>query len=107
MSHEMQMNGNGAGNSKKSNNYSHNGYSSNETQPHGKTFLGSVLMFLLGVAVAGLGLAISLLWIYTEGKLDSKSVSSALPVIQVRRSFMQWCNEHLQRFWRNALLRAY
>merc|ERR1719378_1295249 len=79
----MQMNGNGAGNSKKSNNYSHNGYSSNETQPHGKTCLGSVLMFLLGVAVAGLGLAISLLWIYTEGKLDSKSVSSALPVIQV------------------------
>jgi len=82
MSHEMQMNGNGAGNSKKSNNYSHNGYSSNETQPHGKTCLGIVLMFLLGVAVAGLGLAISLLWIYTEGKLDSKSVSSALPVIQ-------------------------
>merc|ERR1719348_2934514 len=67
---------------KKGNNYSHNGYSPNETQPHGKTCLGSILMFLLGVAVAGLGLAISLLWIYTEGKLDSKSVSSALPVIQ-------------------------
>ena len=34
--------------------------------------------------MAGVGLAISLLWIYTEGKLDSKSVSAALPVIQVR-----------------------
>ena len=39
-------------------------------------------MFLLGLGVAGAGLAISLLWIYTEGRLDTKSVSSALPVIQ-------------------------
>ena len=44
--------------------------------------LGSLLMFLLGLGVAGAGLAISLLWIYTEGRLDTKSVSSALPVIQ-------------------------
>ena len=64
-------------------NYHHNGHSSNMAQPHGKTCLGSILMFLLGLAVAGLGLAISLLWIYTEGKLDAKSVSTALPVIQV------------------------
>ena len=42
-----------------------------------------------GVGVAGAGLAISLLWIYTEGKLDSKSVSAALPVIQVRSEIVK------------------
>jgi len=87
MSQEMQMNGNGVGYTRNSNgsnnlNYHHNGHSSNMAQPHGKNCLGSILMFLLGLAVAGLGLAISLLWIYTEGKLDAKSVSTALPVIQ-------------------------
>ena len=67
-----------------------NGYSYGDTRDSrgGNTCLGSILMFLLGLAVAGLGLAISLIWIYTEGKLDSKSVSNALPVIQVNFCIM-------------------
>ena len=65
-----------------------NGYSyDTRGSRDGSTCLGSILMFLLGLAVAGLGLAISLIWIYTEGKLDSKSVSNALPVIQVPYHF--------------------
>ena len=85
MSHEMQMNGNGASYNNRNGNTTGNGYHCHESEPRGRTCLGSVVMFLLGLAVAGLGLAISLLWIYTEGKLNSKSVSSALPVIQVTR----------------------
>ena len=86
MSHEMQMNGNGTGggynrNGNKNNISTDNGYN-HVSEARGRTCLGSVIMFLLGLGVAGMGLAISLLWIYTEGKMDSKSVQSALPVIQ-------------------------
>ena len=83
MTHEMQMNGNGVSRHNGAGNNTANGYTDHVSESRGRTCLGSVVMFLLGLAVAGLGLAISLLWIYTEGKLDSKSVSSALPVIQV------------------------
>ena len=79
VTHEMQMNGNGQS-------HARNGaraQRAEEAESSG-SWLGSLIMFLLGLGVAGAGLAISLLWIYTEGKLDSKSVSSALPVIQVR-----------------------
>ena len=70
--------------SKKSLLRSGNGYGDlTEDCEDGGSWLGSLLLFLAGLAVAGLGLSFSLIWIYTEGKLDSKSVSSALPVIQV------------------------
>jgi len=79
ISHEMQMNGNGQS-------HARNGAGARaqraEEQGSSGSWLGSLVMFLLGLGVAGAGLAISLLWIYTEGKLDSKSVSAALPVIQ-------------------------
>merc|ERR1719228_1903397 len=62
--------------------HSANGHLESPEQLTSRSCLGSVVMFLLGLAVVGLGLAVSLIWIYTEGRLDSKSVSTALPVIQ-------------------------
>lgn len=79
--HEMQLNGNQ--NAKSKNNlHSSNGHASSPDPAVSRSCLGSLVMFLLGLAVVGLGLAVSLIWIYTEGRLDSKSVSTALPVIQ-------------------------
>ena len=85
--HEMQVNGNGSfKDSKKSLLRSGNGYGDvREDCEDSGSWLGSLLIFLAGLAVAGLGLSFSLIWIYTEGKLDSKTVSSALPVIQVSK----------------------
>jgi len=81
--HEMQVNGNGSSkNPTKTFTTAKNGYGRTSEESEGsRSCLASLLMFLAGLAVAGLGLAISLLWIYTEGKLDSKTVSAALPVI--------------------------
>lgn len=79
--HEMQLNGNGD-TKMKNIQHSSNGYVETSEQLTSRSCLGSVVMFLLGLAVVGLGLAVSLIWIYTEGRLDSKSVSTALPVIQ-------------------------
>jgi len=79
--HEMQLNGNQNLKTKNKINNSNGHAASAPTQPSGSC-LGSLVMFLLGLAVVGLGLAVSLIWIYTEGRLDSKSVSTALPVIQ-------------------------
>ena len=42
----------------------------------------TLFMFVMGLAVVGVALAISMIWIYTEGKLDSASIQTALPVIQ-------------------------
>ena len=81
-SHEMQMNGNGQSHAR--NGSRAHAQRVEEEAARSGSWLGSLVMFLLGLGVAGAGLAISLLWIYTEGKLDSKSVSAALPVIQVR-----------------------
>lgn len=88
--HEMQLNGtngnsyNGTrdngGKNRMNNNISGEGDYSG--QGGVSSCLGSLVMFLLGVCVVGVGLAMSLIWIYTEGRLDSKSVSAALPVIQ-------------------------
>jgi hypothetical protein len=39
-------------------------------------------MFILGLSVVTLGFGISILWIYTGGQLDSKSIERAMPVIQ-------------------------
>jgi len=79
--HEMQLNGNQNLKTKNKINSSNGHAASAPTQASGSC-LGSLVMFLLGLAVVGLGLAVSLIWIYTEGRLDSKSVSTALPVIQ-------------------------
>ena len=79
--HEMQLNGNQNLKTKNNINNSNGHAASAPTQASGSC-LGSLVMFLLGLAVVGLGLAVSLIWIYTEGRLDSKSVSTALPLIQ-------------------------
>merc|ERR1740137_450215 len=79
--HEMQLNGNQNAKAK-STMHSSNGHTSAPGQGDSGSWLGSLIMFLLGLGVVGLGLAVSLIWIYTEGRLDSKSVSTALPVIQ-------------------------
>ena len=42
----------------------------------------SLFMFLLGLAFVGVATGISLLWIYTGGHLDQKSIERALPVIR-------------------------
>merc|ERR1712129_346921 len=79
--HEMQLNGNGNAQNK-NNLHNSNGHTATSDPAVSRSCLGSLVMFLLGLAVVGLGLAVSLIWIYTEGRLDSKSVSTALPVIQ-------------------------
>jgi len=79
--HEMQLNGNGNAQTK-NNLHNSNGHTATSDPAVSRSCLGSLVMFLLGLAVVGLGLAVSLIWIYTEGRLDSKSVSTALPVIQ-------------------------
>jgi len=78
--HEMQLNGNGSTATKTKT--SANGHTSAPGQGDSGSWLGTLIMFLLGLGVVGLGLAVSLIWIYTEGRLDSKSVTTALPVIQ-------------------------
>merc|ERR1719187_1323742 len=79
--HEMQLNG--SQDSKTKNKlHNSNGHANPSPAPSSGSWLGSMIMFLLGLAVVGLGLAVSLIWIYTEGRLDTKSVTTALPVIQ-------------------------
>merc|ERR1719309_64846 len=80
--HEMQLNGNQLSSKTKNNLHTSNGHMASQDPVVSRSCLGSVVRFLLGLAVVGLGLAVSLIWIYTEGRLDSKSVSTALPVIQ-------------------------
>ena len=69
-----------------------------ELEQGGTSLISSLLLFLCGLAVVGAGLAVSLLWVYTEGRsvilnwetglryvflrLDSKSIATALPVLQ-------------------------
>lgn len=80
--HEMQLNGNQHSTKTKNNLHTSNGHMASQDPVVTRSLLGTLVMFLLGLAVVGLGLAVSLIWIYTEGRLDSKSVSTALPVIQ-------------------------
>eukprot|EP00092_Neocalanus_flemingeri_P007693 GFUD01008308.1.p1 GENE.GFUD01008308.1~~GFUD01008308.1.p1 ORF type:complete len:445 (+),score=149.66 GFUD01008308.1:53-1387(+) len=79
--HEMQLNGNDNAKTK-NNSHGSNGHAATPDPAVSRSCLGSLVMFLLGLAVVALGLAVSLIWIYTEGRLDSKSVTTALPVIQ-------------------------
>jgi len=87
MRHEMQLNGsngsakNGTARDNDTRGGASGGLVEGDTRQT-SSCLGSLLMFLLGLGVVGAGVAVSLVWIYTEGRLDSKSVSTALPVIQ-------------------------
>ena len=42
----------------------------------------NLFMFILGLSVMTFGFGVSLLWIYTGGHLDQRSIERALPVIQ-------------------------
>ena len=42
----------------------------------------TLMLFLMGVFFVALASGISLLWIYTGGKLDQRSIEKAIPVIQ-------------------------
>merc|ERR1719430_2050928 len=78
------MNGNGVASGKAQHNgTSHAGGTGDcELEQGGTSLISSLLLFLCGLAVVGAGLAVSLLWVYTEGRLDSKSIATALPVLQ-------------------------
>jgi len=80
--HEMQLNGSQSSSKTKNNLQSSNGFKPSSDKSNSGSILSSLIMFLFGLGVVGLGVAVSLIWIYTEGKLDGKSVSAALPVIQ-------------------------
>lgn len=80
--HEMQLNGNGSTQQNGMCGDKQTKTGSRGEPETGRGILASLIMFLLGLGVMGLGLAVSFLWVYTEGRLDSKSVASALPVIQ-------------------------
>ena len=45
-------------------------------------WLWSIFMFLMGLSLMTFGFGVSLLWIYTGGHLDQRSIERALPVIQ-------------------------
>lgn len=79
-----EMNGNGvaAGGKAQQNGNGHAGAGDFESEQGGTSLISSLLLFLCGLAVVGAGLAVSLLWVYTEGRLDSKSIATALPVLQ-------------------------
>lgn len=80
---ESQTNGNGTRQKHQNGGGAHGtGELGARSGEQGRGCLASILLFLMGLGVVGLGLAVSLLWVYTEGRLDSKSVASALPVIQ-------------------------
>ena len=44
--------------------------------------LSSILVLLVGLGVVAAGVAISLLWVYTEGRMDSKTVARSAMVAQ-------------------------
>lgn len=48
-----------------------------------QTWLYSIMMFLMGVSAVGVAVAVSLVWIYSEGNLDSNSVHAAIAAIRM------------------------
>merc|ERR1712179_93923 len=55
----------------------------NYSEPTSKRgWFWSFALFLFGFLIVTLGASISLLWIYTNGNLDEKSIEAALPVIK-------------------------
>jgi len=54
-----------------------------EVVPPPKSFLSSLLLFLMGVSAMGVAVGVSMVWIYSEGKLDSPSVQAAVSAIQL------------------------
>jgi len=82
--HEMQINNSVNNMDKRAMGDAANGHTRQQPimDPPTRGWCYSLFMFLMGMSVVGVALAISLIWIYTEGKLDSASIQIALPVIQ-------------------------
>lgn len=90
MQHEMQLNGNGSHQTRAQN----GAFRRDAAARAGRTlpqdgsaegrggFCSLVFKLLLAIMVAGAAAMISMLWIYTDGKMDSQSIQKALPVIQ-------------------------
>jgi len=99
--HEMQLNGNGPSRQQNGVNMDRRSSGNNKDDSE-RGFIASLIMFLLGLSVMGLGLAVSLLWVYTEGRLDSKSVTSALPVIQADvEEYLMMLGQSTAKLWGN------
>lgn len=79
---EMQrtMNGNSNGNKTKNSDY----IDAESRQVDGGSggWCWSLFMFLFGFGLVFVGAAIAMIWIYTGGRLDSKSVGKAIPLIR-------------------------
>ena len=56
-------------------------HSYEESKP-GSSCLWSILMFIMAVSLLGIAFGGSLIWIYTGGHMDQRSIERALPVIQ-------------------------
>jgi len=61
----------------------------------GFSCIGLLMKILLFCLVGSLALGVSLLWLYTDGNLDSNSIQKAVPVIQkdVERTLVLWGDE--------------
>ena len=55
-----------------------------ELEQSGTSLISSLLLFLCGLAVVGAGLAVSLLWVYTEGR--SVILGSHQPTVPIHFS---------------------
>lgn len=72
-----------------------NGHCDKERIPpptSGFSCIGLLVKILLFCVVGSLALGVSLLWLYTDGKMDSNSIQRAVPVIQkdVERTLVSW-----------------
>jgi len=81
MKHQVNTNGRKEENQVKEGN-GHAGSQNEDASPASSSgWLSYLLMFLLGVSAVGVAFTVSLVWIYSEGKLDSNSVHAALTSI--------------------------
>ncbi|XP_023327207.1 uncharacterized protein LOC111700509 [Eurytemora carolleeae] len=62
-----------------------NGHAQDTEEPEcsGFSCIGLLVRLILYCMVGCVALGISLLWLYTDGKMDSDSIQAAVPVIQV------------------------
>ena len=74
MKHEMERNSTGQQHAH------HNHYE--QTESSGSSCFWSILMFFMATALLCLGFGGSLIWIYTGGHMDQRSIERALPIIQ-------------------------
>lgn len=96
MQHEMQLNGNGNHQNRAQNGNSRRDAAARDGRSAGGAGGGVrgdsaansgglcslVFKILLAIMLAGGAAMISMLWVYTDGKMDSQSIQKALPVIQ-------------------------